>query len=164
LNAIFWRRRNTITARHSGAGVMPQRDPQKAVQMLDMLLEFFGEEGRRWIRGDWHDPSGRRCIAGAMAYVGRIMNLKHHHAGYYLLEVLPFCPKTSPFTHGRIVSFNDACASYDEIRAVILKARELAQAEFERQRDQQRGHTRLGRASAPVQIKARNYVRRKLSA
>ena len=31
---------------------MPRRDPEKAVLMLDMLLEFFGEIGRRLGRRD----------------------------------------------------------------------------------------------------------------
>jgi hypothetical protein len=30
---------------------MPRRDPAKAVQALDLLLEFFGENGERWMKG-----------------------------------------------------------------------------------------------------------------
>ena len=113
---------------------MPQRNPEKAVQMLDMLLEFFGEDGRRWVAGEWRNDRGNRCLVGAMSHLRRVMNLKGDTAGDYLREVLPFCPKASPFAYGRILGFNDNCSSYDEIRAVILKARALAQAEFEGQR------------------------------
>jgi hypothetical protein len=30
---------------------MPRRDPQKAIQVLDTMLEFF-DGGRRWRRGE----------------------------------------------------------------------------------------------------------------
>ena len=45
----------------------------KAVQLLDLVLEFFAE-GSNWIRGDYHDGHGRRCLVGAVEYLGR----KHH--------------------------------------------------------------------------------------
>ena len=48
--------------------------------------------------------------------------------------------------------YNDRCVTYDEIRAVILKARDLAQADLDGQSDQQRGHARSRRDSALVQI------------
>ena len=62
---------------------MPKRNPEKAVQMLDMLLEFFGEDGQRWIRGALDDPHGNRCLVGAMAHLRKFMNLKGDTAGEY---------------------------------------------------------------------------------
>ena len=36
----------------------------EAVQMLNLLLEFF-ENGARWTRGLYQDGHGRRCLIGA---------------------------------------------------------------------------------------------------
>ena len=41
-------------------------DPAKALQMLDLLEEFF-DGGRRWTRGVMHDSRGNRCMLGALA-------------------------------------------------------------------------------------------------
>jgi hypothetical protein len=118
---------------------MPKRNPAKAIQMLDMLLEFFGEEGQRWITGEWHDDHGNRCLASAMAHLRAVMKLRGDTAGDYLRAAIPPDSVLLPrgvllVSYGPIEDFNDDCRSYEEIRAVILKARDLAQAEFDRQR------------------------------
>jgi hypothetical protein len=45
-------------------------DTNEAVQMLDLLLEFFAE-GAHWTRGRYHDGHGRRCLIGALDYLRR---------------------------------------------------------------------------------------------
>jgi hypothetical protein len=37
---------------------MPKADAGKAVRVLDLLLEFFGEDGAHWTRGRCHDGHG----------------------------------------------------------------------------------------------------------
>jgi hypothetical protein len=41
---------------------MPQAETGKAVQVFDLLLEYFGEEGERWTRDRYDDSDGRRCL------------------------------------------------------------------------------------------------------
>ena len=44
------------------------RDPDsaaKAVDMLDLLIEFF-DDGERWIKGKLDDGAGNRCLVGAL--------------------------------------------------------------------------------------------------
>ena len=37
----------------------------KAVDMLDLLIEFF-DDGERWIKGKLDDGAGNRCLVGAL--------------------------------------------------------------------------------------------------
>jgi hypothetical protein len=39
---------------------MTEAGTDKAVQVLDRLLEIFGEDGGHWTRGDYDDGNGRR--------------------------------------------------------------------------------------------------------
>jgi len=48
-------------------------DTNEAIQMLDLLLEFFAD-GAHWTRGHYHDGDGWRCLIGALGYLRR----KHH--------------------------------------------------------------------------------------
>ena len=48
-------------------------DAAKAVQMLDLLGEFFAD-GSRWIRGEFHDDDGNRCLVGAMRHIRAVRN------------------------------------------------------------------------------------------
>jgi hypothetical protein len=47
---------------------MSEAETGKAVQVLDLLLEYFGERGERWTR-DRYDGDGRRCLVGALSYL-----------------------------------------------------------------------------------------------
>jgi hypothetical protein len=50
---------------------MPRRDPEKAVQALDAMLEFF-DGGSRWTRGELVTGDGHaRCLVGALEKHGR---------------------------------------------------------------------------------------------
>src|SRR5215472_11881205 len=52
---------------------MSARDPAEAVEVLDLLLKFFGD-GERWVRGRLRDRRGNRCLVGALDFVSS------HHA------------------------------------------------------------------------------------
>jgi hypothetical protein len=93
-------------------------DPQKAVQMLDLMEEFF-DGGRRWIRGFYEDDHGNRCLMGALTYLSKNREAGADYASIYLHIALP---KRYATAH----SYNDDCRSYTQIRALIHRARELA--------------------------------------
>jgi len=107
---------------------MPETDTGKAVQVLDLLLEFFGESGAHWTRGRYHDGHGRRCLIGALDYLRREHRVPSEGAAYFLQEAMP---------HRRfaLVYFNDhCCQSFAEPRSIIVNARALALREPERER------------------------------
>jgi hypothetical protein len=52
---------------------MDARDPAEAVEILDLLLRFFGE-GERWIKGRFSDRRGKGCFVGGLDFVSG------HHA------------------------------------------------------------------------------------
>ena len=52
---------------------MSARDPAEAVEVLDLLLKFFGK-GERWVKGRLSDRRGNRCLVGALDFVSS------HHA------------------------------------------------------------------------------------
>src|SRR6516165_7473959 len=43
---------------------MGARDPAEAIEILDLLLKFFGN-GERWVKGRLSDRRGNRCLVGA---------------------------------------------------------------------------------------------------
>jgi hypothetical protein len=101
------------------------RGAAKAVQLLDLLEEFF-DGGKRWTRGDLWDGHGRRCIRGAMEYLRRRHDIRWDPTTYYLLQAIP--------GGWPLISFNDVvCRDYAPMLAVIRKARALAVAELEEQ-------------------------------
>jgi hypothetical protein len=42
---------------------MPHAETVKAVQLLDLMLEFFADDGH-WARGCYNDGNGGRCLVG----------------------------------------------------------------------------------------------------
>jgi hypothetical protein len=107
---------------------MSQADIAKAVQLLDLMLEFFAA-GSRWTRGRYDDGNGRHCLVGALLHLSR----KHR---------LPTTPAIALLQHAMprpglpLVHFNDTCCgSVAELRSTILKARRLADNDAERERE-----------------------------
>ena len=101
---------------------MRHHDPAKAVQVLDLLLAFF-EDGRCWIQGTVGDYQGNHCLIGGLRHVRTRHAIKGDGAGYYLADALP--PE-----YRRLDDYNDDADSFAEVCALILIARELAQAEL----------------------------------
>jgi hypothetical protein len=99
----------------------------KAVQLLDLMLEFFAGDGH-WTRGCYDDGNGGRCLAGALLHLGRTHRLPSAPAIALLQDAMP--RPGLPLVH-----FNDArCGSLAELRSVILKARRLAHDDAGRER------------------------------
>jgi hypothetical protein len=106
---------------------MPEADIANSVQLLDLMLEFFAEDGR-WTRGCYDDGNGGHCLVGALLHLGRKHRLPTAPVIALLQDAMP--QPGLPLVH-----FNDTrCGSAAELRSVILKARRLAYDDAERQR------------------------------
>ena len=110
---------------------MPEAETGQAVQVLDLLLEYFGERGERWTRDRYDDGEGRRCLVGALGYLRGKHRVPSESAECFLHEAMK---QGLPHRRGGFVYFNDRCRSFAELRSVILEARTLALGETERQR------------------------------
>ena len=49
---------------------MPEAEIAKAVQLLDLMLEFFADDGH-WTRGCYDDGNGGHCLVGALLHLSR---------------------------------------------------------------------------------------------
>jgi hypothetical protein len=106
---------------------MPQADLATAVQLLDLMLEFFADRGH-WTRGRYDDGNGGHCLVGALLHLSRKHRLSKTTAMMLLQDAMP-----RPGLP--LVYFNDSCCgSVAELRSIILKARRLADDEAERER------------------------------
>jgi len=131
---------------------MSARDPAEAVEVLDLLLKFFGE-GERWVKGRLSDRRGNRCLVGALDFVSSHHAIQTDAAERYLAdEISPAaacndagsdCARfraslRRALSAGRyrvsetvlrrdsLSDFNDACKDFSELRALILQARAAA--------------------------------------
>src|SRR5215467_12134364 len=64
---------------------MDARDPAEAVEVLDLLLKFFGD-GERWVKGRLSDRRGNRCLVGALDFVSSHHAMKGDAAERYLAD------------------------------------------------------------------------------
>jgi len=64
---------------------MGARDPAEAVEVLDLLLKFFGD-GERWVKGRLSDRRGNRCLVGALDFVSSHRAMKGDAAERYLAD------------------------------------------------------------------------------
>jgi hypothetical protein len=107
---------------------MRHRDPAKAVEVLDLLLEFFC--GRRELATTRFSPAGRQPV-----------RRKHHISGdgtgFYLQHAMPdFLLPVSQSQ--KVMSFNDACKHFGEMRTVITLARAMALLDRRKRRARER--------------------------
>ena len=106
---------------------MPEAKIAEAVQLLDLMLEFFADDGH-WTRGCYDDGNGGHCLVGALLHLGRKYRLPTAAAIALLQDAMP--RPGLPLVH-----FNDTrCGSVGELRSVILKARRLADDQAEQER------------------------------
>ena len=106
---------------------MPEAEIAKAVKLLDLMLEFFADDGH-WTRGSYDDGNGRHCLVGALLHLSRKHRLPAAPAIALLQDAMP--RPGLPLVH-----FNDTrCGSIAELRSVIVKARRLAGDDGERGR------------------------------
>ena len=98
---------------------MPEAQIVQAVQLLDLMLEHFADDGH-WTRGRYDDGNGGHCLVGALLHLSRKRRLSRARAIALLQDAMP--RPGLPLVH-----FNDTCcSSVAELRSIILKARRLA--------------------------------------
>src|SRR6202011_3940685 len=99
----------------------------QGVQLLDLMLEYFTDDGH-WARGRYDDGNGGHCLVGALLYLSRKHRLPTAPAIALLQDAMP--RPGLPLVH-----FNDTrCGSVAEPRSVILRTRGLAHDDVERER------------------------------
>jgi hypothetical protein len=64
---------------------MSARDQADAVEVLDLLLKFFGD-GERWVKGRLSDRRGNRCLVGALDFVSSRHAIESDAAERYLAD------------------------------------------------------------------------------
>ena len=84
---------------------MGARDPAEAVEVLNLILTFFGD-GERWVKGRLSDRRGNRCLVGALDFV-----MRGDAAERYLADEI------SP-----AAACNDAAADCARFRASLRRA------------------------------------------
>ena len=106
---------------------MPEAEIEKAVQLLDLMLEFFTDDAH-WARGRYDDGHGGHCLVGALLHLSREHHLPSAPAIALLQDAMP--RPGLPLVH-----FNDnRCGTVAELRSFIVKARRLAHDTAERER------------------------------
>jgi hypothetical protein len=128
------------------------RDPAEAVEVLDLLLKFFGD-GERWVKGRLSDRRGNRCLVGALDFVSSHHAIQSDAAERYLADEISAVRDCNDagvdlarlraslrqaLSGGRyrlsetvlrrdsLSDFNDGCKDFSELRALILQARAAA--------------------------------------
>src|SRR5438874_10912447 len=106
---------------------MPEAQIAQGVQLLDLMLEHFADDGH-WTRGRYDDGNGGHCLVGALLHLSREHRLPRAPAIALLQDAMP--RPGLPLVH-----FNDSCCgSIAELRSIILKARRLADDHAEQER------------------------------
>jgi hypothetical protein len=67
---------------------MPKTEIAKAVQLLDIMVEIFADDGH-WIRGGYDDGNGGHCLVGALLHLGRKHGLPTAPAIALLQDAMP---------------------------------------------------------------------------
>jgi len=93
---------------------MDTRDPAEAVEILDLLLKFFGE-GERWIKGRFSDRRGNCCLVGALDLVSGHHATRGEAAERYLADAI------SDRRDQRLRCHQDG-ADYARLRAALRRA------------------------------------------
>ena len=131
---------------------MYARDPAEAVEVLNLLLKFFGD-GERWVKGRLSDRRGNRCLVGALDFISSHHSIQSDGAERYLADEISLAAACNDadgecsrfraslrraLSGGRyrvgetvlrrdsLSDFNDGCKNFSELRALILKGRAAA--------------------------------------
>jgi hypothetical protein len=134
---------------------MDVRDPAEAVELLNLLLRFFGD-GQRWIKGRFSDRRGNCCLVGALDFVSSHHAIKGDAAERYLADAISgergrrmryerdedyvrlraalrramrgegYRASEALLRRDSLSDFNDGCEDFAELRALIVQARATA--------------------------------------
>src|SRR5437762_8739733 len=67
---------------------MPQAEIAQVVQLLDLMLEHFADDGH-WTRGRYDDGNGGHCLVGALLHLSRKHRLPRAPAITFLQDAMP---------------------------------------------------------------------------
>jgi hypothetical protein len=106
-----------------------------AMRMLDLLIQFFGPTGEHWLQGAYSDSNKRRCLVDAIAHLRRKHRISRDGTAFYLNEAIQTERRppawSKPAQCSNLMYFNDnRCESFDDLRAVLIKARIGAARDF----------------------------------
>jgi hypothetical protein len=135
---------------------MHARDPAEALEVLNLLLKFFGD-GERWIKGRFSDRRGNCCLVGALDFVSGHHAIKGDGAEQYLADAIFdergrqirrhengedyvrlraglrramrgqwYRASEALLRRDSLSDFNDGCEDFAELRALIVQARATA--------------------------------------
>jgi len=135
---------------------MHAREPAEAVEVLNLLLKFFGD-GERWTKGRFSDRRGNCCLVGALDFVSSHHVIKGDAAERYLAAAISdekgrricchdngedyarlraalrramrgewYRASESLLRRDSLSDFNDGCNDFAELRALIVQARATA--------------------------------------
>jgi hypothetical protein len=153
---IRWGRLTPIGSRYIGSRYHACARPAEAVEVLNLLLKFFGD-GERWIKGRFSDRRGNCCLVGAIDFVSSHHAIKGNAAERYLAAAISdergqrICSNENGQDYARLRAalrramrgecyrasetllrrdslsdFNDGCKDFAELRALIVQARATA--------------------------------------
>ena len=97
---------------------MPEAEIGKAVQLLDLMLEFFADDGH-WTRGCYDGGNGGHCLVGALLHLGRQHRLPTAPAIALLQDVMPR-PAFPLFTSTIIVAAASASCAPSSLKPAVL--------------------------------------------
>jgi hypothetical protein len=97
------------------------------IALIDAMLEFFGPEGQRWTRYANDSGHGQHCLLGAMRRVRRRQGIKSDQLHHTLKRI----ERRVIGENWGLQRLNDTRRSYDDIRTILLAAREYAMAKME---------------------------------
>jgi hypothetical protein len=131
---------------------MHARDSAEAVEVLNLLLKFFGD-GERWIKGRFSDRRGNCCLVGALDFVSSHHAIKGDAAERYLADAISdergrrirrhengedyarlraglrramrgegYRASETLQRRDSLSDFNDGCRDFAELRALIVQA------------------------------------------
>jgi hypothetical protein len=131
---------------------MDARDPAKAIEVLNLVLKFFGD-GDRWIKGRFSDRRGKCCLVGALDFVSSDHAIKDDAAERYLADATSeerdrrirrhengedyarlraglrralrgegYSASETLLRRDSLSDFNDGCQDFAELRALIAQA------------------------------------------
>jgi hypothetical protein len=138
---------------------MYARDPAEAVEVLNLLLKFFGD-GERWIKGRFSDRRGNSCLVGALDFISGHHAIKGDAAERYLAAAIAderdghirchesgedyarfraalrrsmrgewYRASEALLRRDSLSDFNDGCKDFAELRALIIQARATAMSD-----------------------------------
>jgi hypothetical protein len=136
--------------------MMHALDPAEAIEVLNLLLKFFGD-GERWIKGRFSDRRGNCCLVGALDFVSSHHAIKGDAAERYLADAVSdergqqirrhengedyaklraglrramrgewYRASETLLRRDSLSDFNDACKDFAELRTLIVLARATA--------------------------------------